>query len=100
MKSNAQCSMCIFGCKNEIPNDIPCKNLTLGMTVEEINHELKEQNVNLRRLANQYYLKYPKLIEMLNGKLEMHYKYRVALMNRLKENSEFDEYYARFEDGE
>lgn len=102
MCKSAQCTICIFGCKDIIASDIPCSNLTIGMTIEEINAEIREQNVDLRRFAKQYYLKYPKLMDMLHEKMEMHYKYRVALMDRLKENLEYEKYYERFEveDGE
>lgn len=102
MCKNAQCAICIYGCKDMTKADIPCENLTLGLTLEEILEEIKNQNVNLRRLAKQYYLKYPKLMDMLHGKMDMHYKYRVAIMNRLQENPEYEKYYERFEveDGE
>lgn len=36
MCKSAQCALCIYGCKDMIPSNIPCQNIAIGMTLEDM----------------------------------------------------------------
>jgi hypothetical protein len=100
MCKSDKCSVCIYGCKDMLEVDDSCDNYEVGLSVQELNHVIREYNIDLKKLCSQYYLKYTKMRQMLSCKMDLHYKYRHALMNRINEKTEFLPYVERFESEE
>lgn len=82
------CLSCINDCKR-VSNIKECENFSLGTTLSEFKDEIRNQNVNLKRLCKENGLKYWVLMQMLNGKREFTYKYRMILEGRLTEKEEY-----------
>lgn len=99
MCQNNRCSSCIYGCKNEVPESKNCVNYEQGLSLEELNDEIRNQNVNLKRLCKSHYLQYGKMKDMLSGKMDMHFKYRYFLMKRLEEKTIYIDYLSEVVNG-
>lgn len=101
MKFNSMddsCLTCMNKCKNKYVGTNICSNRIEAPTefkLEELNKEIRLQNVNLKRLCSKgykignkiYKLNYKLLRKMIEGKSEFEYKYWTILNSRLEEDS-------------
>lgn len=96
---NPRCLKCANTCLNvcNMFNDNSCDNFRERYSLNKLNEQLKIQNVDLRRLCKDNGLKYKYMMDMLNGKIHMKFKYYACLEDRLCED-EFDEYITRFDE--
>ena len=88
---HASCSETV--CMKDSDN---CINYKEAYELNEIITMLKEQNINLQRLSENYGLKIRYLRKFLKGELLIPYKYYSVIMDRLLEKNEFLEYESRF----
>lgn len=96
---NDQCRNCMYDCKNEVNVDIECVNKKTRPDINEISEMLKEENVNLNRLCNDYNLKLYILMDMLRGNKDLSYKYYTCLMDRLHLVKDSDEINKEYQQG-
>lgn len=90
---NGQCLMCANSCKDvEFNLTGECKNFTHRMSLNDIKEEIQIQQINVRRLCKNKKLKYGKMVDMLNGKIHLSFKYYKYLEERILEKDEFLEY--------
>lgn len=98
------CRSCCFNCdcpQSIMINDTDnCNNYKVAYELNEIIEMLKEQNVNLQRLSEDYGLKIKYLRKMLKGEVLISWKYYSVIMDRLLEKNEFLEYESRFTENE
>jgi hypothetical protein len=80
---NRQCQNCIYDCKNAVDENVNCNNKNTGLDINEINRLLREENVNLSRLCDNYSLKLYIMLDMLRGNRFLQLKYYTCLMDRL-----------------
>ena len=96
------CRGCCFNCgcteTLSMKDSDNCINYKEAYELNEIISMLKEQNVNLERLSDNYGLKIRYLRKMLKGEQLMSWKYYSVLLDRLLEKNEFLEYESRFTD--
>lgn len=89
-----RCHNCMMDCKKKF-DESKCENYKKGYNRFEYMKMIKEQNLNKRKFCNEYNLKLTYLNKMLEGKIELKYKYRIALNNRLFEKTEYLPYLER-----
>jgi len=79
------CSTCIYKCKG---NKNSCQNyepMVDEIELEELRHEVRRQNLNIRRFCKKEKLKQHILKDMLNNKIPFSDKYLSILNSRLNE---------------
>lgn len=86
---NKQCESCRNCCPNFSDEPEECKNYSRRMTLKEINKEIKKQNINIKRICNDYNLSRNLMYEMIKGRRTMKYTYYCALEDTLLENDEY-----------
>lgn len=92
----ATCYLCQFDCVSS--DDMSkCQNFKKGYAADEYAKLLSKNNVNLKRLCNKHNLKLNYMYDMLNNRIHLVYKYRVALDSALFERQEYEEYITKFE---
>ena len=93
------CFSCKFGCKSV---DIieHCQNYSRGFSRFEYLDFIRENKVNLRKLCDKNNLSLNKMMDMLNGRLVMHYKYAYHIDSIIFEKTEYIKDIERFEHGE
>ena len=87
---NENCINCKYDCKNEC--DLKCNDKRYRESVNEIIDLLKENNVNLLRLCEDYGLKLNILLEMLQGNMILNYKYYTVINSRIEEYDSWTPY--------
>ena len=75
------CTTCIHDCNLTDEDFNECVNFEKGYTCEEYWNLLKEHNINLNRMCNEYHIRKNYLYQMLNGKLRMKYKYHTVIFD-------------------
>jgi hypothetical protein len=90
------CYACIHDCK-EIEPITKCENFIKGYTRQQYSAMIREDNVDVKRLCDKKRLSYNYMMRMLNGKMHLKYKYRLALNSRLGEVEEYLPYVDKFE---
>ena len=75
------CTTCIHYCNLTDEDFSKCVNYEKGYTCEEYWNLLKEHNINLNRMCNEYHIRKNYLYQMLNGKLRMKYKYATIILD-------------------
>lgn len=95
------CLSCKNGCISfEFVLNGKCEHYVQRMSLNELNEEIRVQNINIRRLCKDYGLKYGVMQDMLKNKIALSFKYYHILEMRIMENSEYDTYIERFSNGE
>lgn len=75
------CTTCIHDCNLTDEDFNECVNFEKGYTCEEYWNLLKEHNINLNRMCNDYNIRKNYLCQMLNGKMRMKYKYHTVIFD-------------------
>lgn len=73
-----------------------CVNFEEAMTLDEIHEIIKEENIDLRVLCEQYGLKYKIMRQMIKGNMMFDFRYYTCLLARAFEVEEFEKYVDRF----
>lgn len=98
---NIQCISCAMGCVDfEFTLNGSCQHYKHRMSLNEINEEIRIQNINIRRLCKEFGLKYNIMQDMLKNKLALSFKYYHILEMRIMEDAEYNTYIERFNNGE
>lgn len=93
---NEQCLHCRNCCPDfEFKVKGKCDNFSARMTLKEINREIKKQNINIKKLCDDYNLSRNLMYAMLKNKRIFKFSYYVAIEERILES---DEYIPYFED--
>jgi hypothetical protein len=91
---DVKCLTCKNGCQSfEFIINGNCENYKERITLNEINREIRIQNINIRKLCKDNNLKYYIMVDMLKNKIVLSYKYYIALENRIFEKEEYLKYY-------
>lgn len=92
-----QCLTCANACSDlEYNLTGTCNNYKKRMSLREIKEEIKNQNINVRKLCKKNNLKYFKMLDMLKNKMIMKFKYYKALENRILEKINEEVEYKKF----
>ena len=87
-KFSRVCESCVNDClQHEIIGK--CPHYKLGFTIDEYKQMIREENLNLRKFCDKNRISMNHLLNMLNDKEPLCYKYRVLLNNRLAEKEEY-----------
>ena len=89
------CLTCINDCKLK-KNIKECINFKKGFSTFEYWELIKDQNINLRKLCDKKGLKLNMMLDMLNDKKHLTYKYRYFLDDRIFEKEEYLKYIEKF----
>lgn len=92
------CDICIHNCKqnkNECDNYEPMVDKE---ELEELNYEIRRQNLNIKRFCKKENLKLFVLKDMINGKIPFTYKYLYKINLRLNEKDEWIRYIDKYKD--
>ena len=95
-KCNGCCAICVNDCKEQ--GKQRCVNFRKSVSNRDYWKQIRQQNVNLKKICKKNSLKYGKMLDMLNGKIDFKYKYHVALENRLYEKELYIPYLEGFID--
>lgn len=94
------CYSCKFDCVRLLYEPIEkCVNYEKGLTRKEYLEIIREENINLKKLANKNGISLNTLFKMLGGKIHWAYRYRYALDSRIFETYD-TKYLERFNNGE
>lgn len=97
---NPQCLLCRNGCADfEFKVTGKCENYSQRMTLKEINREIKKQNINIKRLCNDYGLSRNLMYEMLKNKRLFKYSYYMAIEERIMESEDYIPYLSEVVNG-
>lgn len=90
------CRACRQDCKTfeRLTN---CVNFKDAPSMEEYWKLIKTENINLKKLCNNYGVCLNTMYKMLNGDMIMTYKYHTILLSRIEEVEEFEKCWDRFE---
>ena len=69
------CTTCVHDCNVDDRNFTKCENFEKGLSCEEYWNLLKEHNINISKMCDNFSLKRNMLYKMLNGKMRFKYKY-------------------------
>lgn len=95
-KLSPTCYLCQFDCKSS-EDMSKCINFKKGYTADEYSKFISDGNINLKKICNKNKLKLNYMYDMLNNKIHLKFKYRVALDSAIFEKSEYSEYIKKFE---
>lgn len=91
---DTQCLSCKHGCISfEFILNGECNNYEHRISLKEIKDEIREQNINIRKLCKDNNLKYWVMMDMLRNKLALSFRYYSALEDRIFEKDEYIKYH-------
>lgn len=90
------CRACRQDCKT-FERLTDCINFKDAPSMQEYWKIIREENMDLKRIANDYNLSLNTMYKMLHGEIDMTYKYHTVLLSRIEEVEEFDKCWDRFE---
>lgn len=96
------CLSCRMGCIDlefSLNNGV-CEHYSHRLSLDEINKEIRWQNIDVKRICKENNLKYGIMKDMLRNRIAISYKYYLILEMRIMEKREYDIYVERFSDGE
>lgn len=88
--TDIQCLTCKYGCISfEFLLNGKCNNYSKRMSLRVILDEIREQNINVKKMCTKHGLSYNTMMQMLNNKLALSYKYYFVLEQRIMEKNEY-----------
>jgi hypothetical protein len=88
VKFSRLCESCENDCL-QLETNGKCEYFKLGFTMQEYWQMIREENMNIRKFCDKNRISMNHLLDMLNDKMPMCYKYRTLLNERLAEKEEY-----------